>query len=73
MDKENLLTVPEVAVYLRLSVHTVRNWVCQNKIGFIKLGGRVLFRKEDLEDYIQSKFISPRQANDAVAADKADS
>jgi excisionase family DNA binding protein len=54
-----LLSVSEAAEYLRISVFTLRTWVSQRKLSFIKLGSRVLFRREDLELFVASRVIKP--------------
>jgi excisionase family DNA binding protein len=57
--KSILLSVDEAADYLNLSGHTLRSWVHQKRLPFIKLGSRVLFRPEDLESFINSNAIQP--------------
>jgi excisionase family DNA binding protein len=52
-----LLTVPEAAALLRLKVSTVRAWVCQRKIPFIKLGRLVRIRRSDAEALIQTSLV----------------
>lgn len=58
-----LLTYKEAAEYLQVSEKTLRNWVCQRKIGIIKFGNtrsaKVRFRQEDIEKFIQKSFIQP--------------
>jgi excisionase family DNA binding protein len=54
---ERLLDVEEAAELLRLAPATLRNWVSQRKIGFIKLGGKVLFRQSDLDRHVTSCFV----------------
>ncbi len=49
----DLLTVNEAADLLRISPHTLRCWVMERKIVFVRVGGRVLFRREDLERLIE--------------------
>ena len=54
IDLPRLLNVTEAASLLRLRVSTVRAWVLQRRVPFVKLGGRVLFRRSDLEKLIES-------------------
>jgi excisionase family DNA binding protein len=56
MDSD-LLTLPETAAVLRLKVSTVRAWVLRRRIPFLKMGGRVLFRRADLETFIARCFV----------------
>ena len=56
----DLLTVPETAKLLRISISTVRAWVLAKpkpKIAYVKLGSRVLFRRADLETFIQRNTV----------------
>lgn len=63
----HLLDIDEAAKRLNISNHTVRSLVQQRKITFVKLGARVLFRSQDLDDFIQSRLV---QAQDDPQEDK---
>ena len=55
----DLLTVPEAASFLRLKPSTIRSWILQRKIPFVKLGQRaVRFRRCDLETLITGSLVS---------------
>ncbi|MFZ5447050.1 MAG: helix-turn-helix domain-containing protein [Thermodesulfobacteriota bacterium] len=56
-----LLNIDDAAERLNISSHTVRGLVRQRKITFVKLGARVLFRPQDLEEFIKSHLV-PAQA-----------
>jgi len=56
MDSE-LLTVPEAAALLRLKPSTIRAWVCQRKIPFVKLGRLVRIKRSDAEALIEASLI----------------
>ena len=49
-----LMNIHEAAAYLRISAWTLRHWVCQHKIIFVKFNGNgsVRFRKRDLDRFI---------------------
>jgi excisionase family DNA binding protein len=49
----HLLTVPEAAQVLGVSVNTLRQWVCQRRLPTIKLGKAVRFSPEDLRQFIE--------------------
>lgn len=53
-----LLNIQETASYLRISTSTLYRWVHQKKIKFVKIGSRVLFAQETLEEFIKSKTIN---------------
>ena len=59
MTSERLLSIVDAADYLHLAPATLRNWVYKKKIGFIKLGGKVLFRQSDLDRHVTSCFVEP--------------
>jgi excisionase family DNA binding protein len=52
-----LLTVPETASLLRLKTSTVRAWVSQRKIPFVKLGRLVRIRRNDAEALIEASLV----------------
>jgi excisionase family DNA binding protein len=57
-ESSDLMTVSETAALLRLKVSTVRAWVLQRRVPFVKLGGkRVFFRRADLEALITASVI----------------
>lgn len=48
-----LYTTKQAADYLNLSDLTLRKWRWEGKLPkFVKLGGKVLYRKQDLDDFI---------------------
>ena len=51
-DSLALMTVEEAASYLRLAPWTLRHWVCQKKIPFVRLGRTVRFRRKDMERFV---------------------
>ncbi|MFZ5448945.1 MAG: helix-turn-helix domain-containing protein [Thermodesulfobacteriota bacterium] len=57
---QKLLAVEAAAQTLGISVHTLRAWVSQQRIPYVKLGRRVLFRADDLETYINSHLVQTR-------------
>jgi excisionase family DNA binding protein len=67
MDPPDLLTVPEAGSYLRLRPSTVRAWLLKRRIQHVKLGGRVLLRRCDLEALI-ARSIVPAKSNGEVTA-----
>jgi len=49
MEKEPLLTTPQVARLLNVSPLTVRAWVFQRLLPVVRLGRAVRFKSEDIE------------------------
>ena len=56
----NLLSVKQTAEMLGISVALVYKWTC-SRTGprFVKVGSRVAFRPEDLEEWVSSKTVEP--------------
>lgn len=52
---EIILTVPEVAEYLKMSKSKVYDMVKKEKIPFIKIGRNVRIRESDLIDWLDKK------------------
>lgn len=53
----NLLTIQDMASYLHVSISTLYRWVHHKKIEHIKVGSRVLFTREYLEEFIKLNTI----------------
>ncbi|GAB6139189.1 helix-turn-helix domain-containing protein [Halanaerobaculum tunisiense] len=55
MDKENM-TVKDVAKYLNRSETTIYNMLNNGDLPGIKLGGKWIVRKKDLDDFLDQKM-----------------
>lgn len=53
---EKLLTVPEAAEALRVSVNTIRAWVFQRRIPVIRVGRKLVFKESDLIKVVEKGF-----------------
>jgi excisionase family DNA binding protein len=53
----DLLTVTESALFLRLRPSTIRAWILRRRIPYVKLGGRVCVRRADLEALIAASVV----------------
>jgi excisionase family DNA binding protein len=56
----DLLSLVEGAKELNLSIHTLRAWTYQKKIPFVRLGRRILLRREDLENLVKKNLIEAK-------------
>jgi DNA binding domain, excisionase family len=56
-QKEKLMTKADVEDYLRISHMTLQNLMKNHKFPYIKLGKRVLFRKEDIDKYLEAHIV----------------
>jgi PTS system nitrogen regulatory IIA component len=52
---ENLMTIEEVADYLRVKKRTVYDWAKRGKIPAIKAVGQWRFKKEKIDAWLDSK------------------
>jgi len=57
----DLLNLKEGAKELKISIHTIRSWIYQKRIPFVRLGRRVLLRREDLEDFVSKNLVEANQ------------
>ncbi len=53
----DLLTRQEAMDYLRISKRTLDNLMRKRDIPFIKIGKKVLFRKADIDAWLESKVV----------------
>lgn len=56
-----LLTAAEAAAYLRVPLRTLRQYVAQRRLAFVKFGRRLVFRQADLDAFIQRHTARSRQ------------
>ena len=49
------------AQYLGISPGTLANWQCSHfrKVPHVKIGRRVMYRRQDLERFIESNIVDP--------------
>ncbi len=52
-----LLSIPEAARYLGIAVWTLRHWVSERKIPYVKMGSLVRFRQRDLDEFIAQNLV----------------
>jgi len=55
-----LLDPREAAVAMRCSIHTIRAWTYQRKLPVVRLGRKVLFRREDVENFINKNVVGAK-------------
>ena len=56
---DNLITVQELARLLGFAPKTIQNWISLRRIPYLKVGGKVFFRRESLEKWLKRKEIKP--------------
>lgn len=55
MPYQQLLTIDEVADYLRVKKRTIYEWLKSGKIPAIKAVGQWRFKKEKIDEWLESK------------------
>jgi len=56
--ERKLLTVTETAEALRLKPQTLRVWVMNRRVPYVKLGSRVLFELEEVEKLVNESRVA---------------
>jgi len=56
-----LLNLKEGAKELKLSIHTLRSWIYQKRIPCVRLGRRVLLRRQDIETLVSKNVVEARE------------
>ena len=62
----DILTVKELAEYLRIKPITVYKWVNQSKLPFFKVGSLTRFRKDCIDQWIRSRETVVDSKNDEI-------
>jgi len=62
MNKEieggpNLISIQQASEYLGITVGTIYQWRSQHKIPYIKVGRRVKFKKEQLDQWLTERTV----------------
>jgi excisionase family DNA binding protein len=66
---EGLLDVGQVAEMLKVSAATVRRWVLQGYIPYMKIGKAVRFSNSGIEKWVGSKCADPKGREGVENAD----
>lgn len=62
----DLLDVEEGAGFLRVKPTTIRAWILQSRVPYVKLGRRVFLRRQDLEKLISDSIVPARKPSGGV-------
>jgi excisionase family DNA binding protein len=57
MQTERLLSVDEAAACLGVSKYTLRGWLFQRRLPFVKLGRRVLLDPADVQRFLEANRV----------------
>lgn len=53
-----LLTIEEIAELFQTSTSTIYRWVHKREIPFVKLGGKLRFSPDAIQEYIKKNSVS---------------
>lgn len=53
-----LLTIKDVSKILKISESTLYRWVHKKEIPFVKLGGKLRFSQDKIQEYIKKNSVS---------------
>jgi len=56
----DLFTIQTAAPELRVSEATLRRFISRNEIGYRRVGRRYLFRREDIDQFLESAYQPPK-------------
>lgn len=56
----DLLNVNQAAKELHISIHTLRSWIYQKRLPYVKLGRKCLFKQEDLEVFVNQSMVKAK-------------
>jgi excisionase family DNA binding protein len=57
----NLLSLEDAAREMKVSLFTVRAWRFQKRFPVVKLGRRVLVKREDIENFVARNTVEARE------------
>lgn len=52
-----LLESKETAREMKISIHTLRAWTYQKRLPVVKLGRKCLYRREDIENFVNKSIV----------------
>lgn len=56
-DSRILMSVPEASRALGIGVRTLREFIARRRIKSVRIGRRVLLRKQDLEKFVEGRVV----------------
>ena len=57
INYENLMTIDELAHYLKVTRRTIYDWLKQNKVPAVKLVGQWRFKKDKIDAWLETKSL----------------
>lgn len=60
--ESELMTPVDAARALHIKVSTIRAWILNKRISYVKVGGLIRFRTTDIEDFITARVVPANAA-----------
>lgn len=57
-NRDGLMRIEEAAEYLGFAKQTLRNWVSDGRIPYVKIGRSVRFRRSELDEWVEEQDTS---------------
>ncbi|MGH7700378.1 MAG: helix-turn-helix domain-containing protein [Gemmatimonadales bacterium] len=70
MPSNEILTIEEVAAYLRLTPQTIYKWAQEKRLPAVKLGKEWRFRKSILDRWLDAQILGPESGFDSLKHQK---
>lgn len=61
-----LISVEELSKRTNLSRHTIRNWISQKRLPYVKLGRRVLFDEREIMRLIEQNTVREKSHDKSI-------
>jgi excisionase family DNA binding protein len=61
--RQRLLNVNEAAERLGITSGTLYHWVSKGKVPYTKIGGKLLFRESDIDNFIEDNTVMVNKPN----------
>ena len=56
-----MMSIDEVTEYLGVSRQTIRNWRMQGKLGYYQLNRRIVFRRDEVDQFLLARRVPARK------------
>jgi len=65
-----LITIKELSENIRIKIGTLYNWVSKREIPFVKIKGRLFFKIDEIDKWIEYNSFAPHDVNTNEMAEK---
>ena len=65
-DKPLVFTRKQTAPLLSMGLRTLDAHIAKQTIGYVRVGGKVIFRQCDIDSFLARHFVAPRELSGAI-------